>query len=61
MKIQQFAEQLKQENHASPLMEALQAVRRFNLNTLRDTIEQGELLGWPEWPPVGQSRAESGV
>lgn len=61
MKIQQFAEQLQQESHASPLMETLQAVRRFNLNTLRDAIAQGEVAGWIEWPPVGQNRAESGV
>ena len=62
MKIQQFAEQLQQESHASPLLEALQAVRSFNLTTLRDLIGQGRLLGWPEWPQaVEPGKAESGV
>ena len=59
MKIQQFAEQMKQENHPAPLLEALQAMRTFNLSTLRGLMEQSQLNGWPEWPPsVDPRRAE---
>jgi hypothetical protein len=62
MKIQQFAEQLTQESRPSPLMEALQAMRRFDLGTLRDLIRQSQMDGWPEWPqPVELGKAESGV
>lgn len=61
MKIQQFAEQLEQKSHPSPLLETLQALRRYDLSTLRDLLREDQGLGWIEWPSVQESRAEAGT
>lgn len=47
MTIQQFAEQLKQEDGASPLLRAVQALRTLSLDQISSSV-QG-MYGWFPW------------
>ncbi|HSF41230.1 MAG TPA: hypothetical protein VLT87_15640, partial [Thermoanaerobaculia bacterium] len=50
MTIQQFAEEMKEQGNRSPLLEALQTLRTFSREQIKDT----DPVGWAEWPPVAQ-------
>ena len=48
MTIQQFFEELKDQENRSPLLEALRALCTFTREQLEDT----DPVAWAEWPPV---------
>ena len=50
--IQEFSRQLRQEQHPSQLIQALQTLRG------RDADELPRVLGWAEWPEVKPAAVE---
>lgn len=51
MTIQQFADQLQQGEDQSPLLAALQSIRSYDLDQLRDP--KGLQCGWVVWEDGG--------
>jgi hypothetical protein len=56
MTIQQFAEQLKQKEGTAPLLQNLQAMRKFSLDQVWAAVEGSD--GWIPWGVVPTPQAE---